>query len=665
MKKIFQFLAVLTVFAVISGFIYLFILSPDDKFQSVYLVPHDAAYIIETEDPFGAWDKIIHTNVWAYLKTNDLMSDINKDIVGADSLISSNRMLVNLFGNRKILISSHRYKPGRYEFLFVVDLKSISKLKNLKSHLGKITDDDLRLTYRTYKDYEIMELFDKKSGDLYYFSLIKNQLIFSKVYTLIEASIDQLDKLTLGRDLNFIEVTRHTEGKGLFSICINYLYFKDYIALIMGKPNDFLKMLSDNLYYTSAYVQLDEKGMLQVTGYTSVKDTTKSLFRALMKSGQGGYGFAGYAPSRTATFVNIGSDQTLTLYRNIKSTLDNASLANLESVMGKTEKMLKINIEKDILGWMQDEITLIQTQPSNLGRMNEFAVAFRAGSNKQATESLSYLAAQVKKNSPVKFKAIIYKGYTINYLYIPGIFKMLFGNLIKRLEKPYYTIIDEYVVFSNHPQTLKSIVDDLESGNTLKSDENRNEFLSHFDYRSMVMAYFQVPVLFSNVKEFVSPQTWTTMQKNKQYFVCFPNIGLSVRNDKELIKLNLSAEFNPQPDEFTPVKYLFDPMSFMLQDSTAFKTVEGEKARDDFEPVIIINELDASKHEEFFEDGNLRLSVGLKNGLMDGNFREYYQTGKLRLRGKYKQDVMDGTWKLYDEKGNLIESREYHDGVAD
>ncbi|MBN2610617.1 MAG: DUF3352 domain-containing protein [Bacteroidales bacterium] len=665
MKKILQFLAVLIVIAVISGIIYLFVLSPGEKFQSVYLVPHDAAYIIETEDPFGAWDKIIHSNAWAYLKTNNLLSEIDRDIQGADSLVASNRLLIKLFGNRKILISSHRYKPGRYEFLFVVDLKSVSKLKNMKSYLGRVTGDGYRLTQRTYKEYEISELFDKKSGDLYYFALIKNQLIFSEVYTLLEASIDQLENLTLGRDLNFIEVTRHTEGKGLFSICINYRYFKDYIAGIMGKPNDFLEMLSDNLYYTSAYVQLDDKGMLKLTGYTSVKDTTKSFLRALMNSGHGGHGFSGYSPSRTATFVNIGCEKALNLYKNIKNTLDDASLANLESAIGKTEKMLKINIERDILGWMEDEISLIQTQPSNLGRMNEFAVAFRAGSNKQATESLSYLATQVKKNSPVKFKEISYKGYKINYLHIPGIFKMIFGNLIKRLEKPYYTIIDKYVIFSNHPQTLKSIIDDLETGTVLFSEQGRKDFMSHFSDRSMLMAYFQVPVLFSNLREFVSPQTWSDMQKNKRYFVCFPNIGLSAQTDKELIKLELLAEFNPQPDEFTPVKYLFDPVSFMLQDTSVYAPANNENKKDDFEPVINISDLDASKYEEFFDNGNLKISVELKNGLKHGNFREYYEDGNVKLRGKYKQDMMDGTWKLYNEEGNLLETREYKDGVAE
>lgn len=661
MKKFIKSLILLIVISGFAGIIYLFFLSPDEKFQSIYLVPNDAAYIVESEDPFGAWNKIIHSNAWNYLKTNELLADLNKDILSADSMISSNRLLIKLFGSRKILISSHRYKQGMYEFLFVVDLKKASKLKNVKNYLNKVIDDNYTLTVREFKGYEIFELFDKDSRDLYYFSQIKNQLIFSSVYSLIEASVNQLDKLTLGRDLNYIDVTRYTSGKGLFSICINYPYFKDYLTGIMGKPNDFVNRMAEYLYYTSASFSLDESGMIKISGYTSIKDTATSFFKAMTTSGQGAHSITNIAPSRTATFINLGCDNVMKLYQNINSSLDAATRRNMESTILKTEKKLKINVTENLLSWMDDEIALLQTQPSNLGRQNEFAVVFKAKSDKLARENLNILTVQVRKNSPVKIREVAYKGYTINYLHIPGIFKALFGKLISRLEKPYYAIIDRYVIFSNHPQTLKSIIDDFEAGKTLEQTENSRQFMKNFPGKSMAFVYLQTPVLFSNLKEFVSVQSWSDLQKNKKYFISFPNIGLHTENYRGLLKLDLMAEFNPQYEEFTPVNYFFDPISTLFEDSTG-QSPDVELQQYDFEPVVLINDLDASKYEERFENGKLRLTVDLKNGLKHGNFREFYENGKLRLRGKFKQDMMDGTWKLYDENGNLLETREYSDG---
>jgi hypothetical protein len=88
MKKILRTFLLIFLMAVVAGIIYLFFISPEEKFQSIYLVPGNAAYIIETDDPFGAWQKVVHSGAWNLLKSNELLADINKDIESMDSVIS-------------------------------------------------------------------------------------------------------------------------------------------------------------------------------------------------------------------------------------------------------------------------------------------------------------------------------------------------------------------------------------------------------------------------------------------------------------------------------------------------------------------------------------------------------------------------------------------------
>ncbi|MBN2213752.1 MAG: DUF3352 domain-containing protein [Bacteroidales bacterium] len=661
MKTFFKTLIVLIFIAVVLGFIYLFIISREERFQSVYLIPPDAAFIIESENPFKAWDRIVHSEPWNFLKSNELLADINQKVESIDSVVSSKRFLLRLFGNRKIMVSSHRYQPGNYEFLFVVDLKKASMLKNLKNHLNKLTGDELSFAQRNYNEQEIFEMFDRKSGKVYYFSIIKNQLVFSSVHRLIEASIDQLDKLTLGRDLNYIEVARRTSGKGLFSVCINHRCFREYITHLMGKSSELLDHMSDYLYYTAASLDMDESGNLQITGYTSMSDSSGSYIRALVTSGQGMHDVFNLAPARTASMVNIGFGNASKLYGNINASLDEQTRQSLQSTIRQTEKKLKVSIEKNLLGWMDDEMVLMQTQPSNLGRQNEFAIVFKAKNIQSAQENLDILATQVRKNSPVRFREIQYKGHVINYLHIPGIFKLLFGRLLKRIEKPYYTMIDRFVVFSNHPQTIKSIIDDFESGNTLSGTEHLSQFTGNFSEKSTVLMYFQTPVLFSNLKGFVSSKTWAGLIKNKKYFESFPNIGIQVASDKSLLKFNLLAEYNPVYEEFYPVNYQFEPVSFYFEDTLIHFPLAGEETKDE-EPAIVIHDLDASRHEAFYDNGKIRLSVELKKGLRHGAYREYYENGALKVRGRYRNDLMDGTWKYFDESGKETETREYQDG---
>ena len=94
---------------------------------------------------------------------------------------------------------------------------------------------------------------------------------------------------------------------------------------------------------------------------------------------------------------------------------------------------------------------------------------------------------------------------------------MILGNLLSKLEKPYFTIIDRYVIFSNHPQTLKSIIDDYESGNTLVNSVEFYNFSKNFSRKQSVFLYIQTPLLFTNIEEFVGTQAWANMKKNKDY----------------------------------------------------------------------------------------------------------------------------------------------------
>ena len=331
-----------------------------------------------------------------------------------------------------------------------------------------------------------------------------------------------------------------------------------------------------------------------------------------------------------------------------------------EPAIEKTEKHLKINFRENFLDWIDNEIALIQTQPSNLGRQNEFAVIFKAKNGKSARENLLFLAGQLKKNSPVKFREIDYKNYTISYLHIPGIFKFLFGKMLERLEKPYFSVIDNWVVFSNHPQTIKSIIDDYESGKTISKSGEVTDFIHYFPNKSLAFQYLQTPVLFTNLKEFVSQATWLSLEENKKYIESFPDIGIHLDSEKDLLKIEIKARFNPYFEEFKPVHYLPEASIFYYEDTTSQAVA---KETEHIDPKIVIDDLDASKHEEFYENGKLKLEVDLKKGLKQGNFREYYDNGEIKIRGKYKNDLMDGTWKYYDENGKITEKKEFDEGI--
>jgi hypothetical protein len=660
MKKVVKSIFWLIFIACIVILVYIFLIQPQARYQSIYLVPENAAFIIESDKPFKAWDNIIHSKAWERLRTNAFLAKLDTNIRSLDSLISSKRLLFKLLGSRKILLSAHSLN-GRYDFLYVIDLKKFSKFRDINKYLQKALGNDFRLTQRKYKELEIFELYDKESREMYYFSMVKNQLIFSKNYILVEASIDQMDELIIGRDLNYIEVSKKISGRGLFRIYINYKYFDDYIRNLLGKTNEFLSSLTGSLYYSGISFDIDEDALIKLTGFTTVNDTVSSYFLAILNSGKGSQNILDVIPGRTASYICLGFNDVIDFYENLEKSMGKEFREDYQKAVVKIEKRLKINMQENFFRWIDNEIALVQTQPSNLGKENEFAVVFKAKNKSIAAKNLDYITERIRKNSPVRFKEIDYNGYKVSYLHIPGFFKIILGKLLSKLEKPYFTIIDKYVIFSNHPQTLKSIIDDYKSGNTLANSVEFYNFSKNFSKKSSVFLYIQTPLLLSNLKEFVGSETWLNLQKNKAYIVSFPQIGFQVNNADDLFKLDFAAQYYEQVEEFKPAYY--DLETIPEEEADTGKSIQKFEPADMVrESEIVIDDLDAKKHEEYYDNGQLKLSVGLKNGLKHGNLREFYEDGTLKIKGRYKENRKAGLWSYYNEQGILVEEREFKEG---
>lgn len=63
-----------------------------------------------------------------------------------------------------------------------------------------------------------------------------------------------------------------------------------------------------------------------------------------------------------------------------------------------------------------------------------------------------------------------------------------------------------------------------------------------------------------------------------------------------------------------------------------------------------------------FDNGKVKMSMDLKNGLKHGETRIYFENGKLKEICSYKDNLMDGTWTTYNEKEIKIAVANYREG---
>ena len=660
-KKI--LLVFLTIFIVLIGYlVYFFYLAPSSNLQSIYLIPKDAVFVVETQEPVANWDKIRESDVWKHLQKNEYFFDLTESIHKIDTVFHNKKKVFELFGTRSLFFSVHMYKPKDYALFYVIDLKRIAKLKLLRTYLNTLLNDDYSLSRREYHGNEIIELYDKKSKETLYLAFIKNQLVASYVHTLVEASIDQINEPVIGRDLDFIEVKKKTGYDDMFRLYLQYNYLNEYARYFSDKPNAIIDAVSNNFLFSGFSFDLHSNNTMIAKGFTNIRKSNIAYLKALQKSGKAKRTIPKIAPKRTALYMSFGFDSFTEFYSNFlkiqqeKQTEFETYKENIHEI----ESLLKIDIREHFVSWVADEIAVVQIQSSFERGKNDIALIVKANDIEKAQANLDFVLKQLKKRTPVKFKSINYKEHTIHFMAIKGFFKLFFGSMFSELDKPYFTIIDDYVVFSNKPNTLKSIIDDYTAKETLSTSEDFQHFNTYFDKKSSLFTYINTPVLYENMYAFADEITKKQIEKNRDFIICFPQIGFQLSPANDLFESRLVVDY--QDAEIVKSKEQF-------KDATLFGPRTNNKdysssnileVADIFEiKNVHPNDLNADEYIKKFNDGKIQIKVDLKNGMKHGRYYEYYPSGQEKITGRYRKDKQVGLWKAYDKKGEEVKRKRY------
>lgn len=638
---------------------YVFVLSPKTNLQSIYLIPKDAVFIVESEKPVESWEQISKSRAWHHLKKNDYFSDLTENIQRVDTVFNDNHKLFEFFDNRSLFISVHMISPKDYGIFYVLDLKRIAKLQLLKTYLNTLLDDGYVLSKRTYHEHEILEVHDRDSKETMHLSFIKNQLVASYTHTLVEASIDQYLEPVLGRNLNFLEINQKVGHEDLFRLYVQYHFFDDYIKMYSDRPSDWVMRVSENFLFSGFYFDLDKNSTLTANGYTNISSVNEYYLKALQKSGKAKRSIPEVAPNSTALYVSYGFDSFSEFYKNFEMVQqsDPEQFESYQKGIAKVEKFLKIDIKENFVSWIGDEVALLQIQSHISKGKNDLALVLKTNNADKARTNLDFVVEQVRKKTPVKFKAVNYKGYEINFLSIKGFFKMLLGGRFNEFDKPYFTQIDDYVVFSDSPNTLKGIIEKVTEGEILATSSEYIDFNQKFDPESSVFIYSNVPLLFDNMYALADAPTKQKMRKNKDFIICFPQIGLQLSPKDDLFENRLVLKYE---DVEKVKKHQVLPITGNNATSKSKNTATAQTTDAVFNlKPIYPNDLNAKTFIKKYNNGNVRFQVELKDGLKHGKYEEFYTNGTRKIRGRFRKDEQVGTWRYYDEDGLQVHKKRF------
>jgi hypothetical protein len=649
MKKI---LIVILILLIGLGSYFAWIKFSPNKFTDVYyLVPDDAVMVMETDKPIENWQYFSTSNMWLGLKSYPPFAEITKNADLLDDVIKSNQQVFSLLGQRHLLISIHMTKTKDYDFVYYTDMQEASKSSMIKTSLiSVIKQFDYKYTFREYNEVEIHEFLDPQSRDVLSVCFVNNYLICSYNKSLIENVIltSKLPEKQMGVKPQFTEVNRLTGASGICRLMINYNTFHQYLGVYMDDVSD-LKTMFGGLFFTGMEMSFKDD-FIQADGYTLINDTVSSYLQALSISGKSKTGIEGLFSEKTSFLLGLGFADFSVFYENLNKVLqkDVQAYETQQAAIKKVEKLLNINLQKDLFDWMGSEIGIAQYETDVLiGNKVKNVLAIKVKNKDQAIAGLERIEKQVRKRTPIKFKEVSYKNYPIKYLEIKGLFKAVLGKMFSKIEKPYYTIIDDYVVMSDDPKTLLITIDDFIEQKTLKNAEIYRDFRSKLPEQISVLAYVSPDRHFANFKGVLSPESWASSKKNQMYIRSFNQVALSLTGDADKMRTVLVSEYMKWEEPEIQAPTVYDDSLNMLEEGDTLNSLD----------LFIVLNFNQNLNNTYYENGQVKTSVEMEGNLMDGSYIEYYESGVIKVKGQYKKGVKHGTWKFYSPAG-ILESKQ-------
>jgi antitoxin component YwqK of YwqJK toxin-antitoxin module len=634
------------------------------------LIPSDAIYCIATNHPIKMWKDVSESKTWQHLQKNSSFAHLTSAAESLSALVKDSDLLVNLVGSTTAIASAHMTGPKKYDFLFLIDLQNASGIKFLNEYLTSFNASEYSVRKQKYKEENIFILYNEKNKSLMYLGTPGSYLVTSFSQSLLTKALDLNNGEHQSSKELFFAVDDEPEKTDKLKFYINYSRLPQFMSCYSDGKNEYVSRIAQMLRTSSMEFTIEDE-ILRSKGQTLINDTIASYVRTLASSGKGASGFLEVAPQRTAFFLSMGFNSFGEFFKNFENNLqkDVTEYANYKANMKQVESYLNISLQETVISWIGDEVAVLEMQSAGLGLDNETAVLLKADNIEKALSNLSRIEKMVRRKTPVKFKTVDYKGYSIRYLGVKNLFKVMLGKFFARYDKPYYTVISNYVVFSAHPQVLESMIDDYSEKRTLARDDDFRSFRNEFDNESAAFIYANTPVLFNSMKTLADLPTRTSMDTNKDYIVCFRQIGFQLVPDKEGFKTLFLEKFVEPEGAKLQSNDSSSTVKASLEKDTTKKFVKVDMvedvASDPMElPYIYAKNVNAKFYEAFFADSTTHYKVGLKGGFKDGSYKEYYPNGEVKMTGQFRKDKRDGTWRLYDETGKQILKRIYDEGMV-
>lgn len=668
------------------------------RYKITQALPEDAVFTVEIPSFNHIHESLSRNRIWQSLKAYPYFEAYHGYFERADSLCNAYPALKRMLTDRPVSVSCHEIASSDYGFLYVCDLGKLNVIRTFEGMVSVLlNNENLKIKKLKGEEDRFHELTGK--GFKLYFAIKGNLLITSYSRELVERSLAACEgRIRIKKDLSggdaIIDIDHKRIGNAINA-------FLEATSITEKEPL---------LDFTRLVLQLNDRN-LRFSGITKSNRDVFSILNSLNRTKGKASGIGQIAGEHTATYLSwcfsSFSELQKILVESYKLEQEKDYKA-IERSVERINRFLNLDILNLFTSWIGHEIVLIKPALDEENRQDNIILAVQANDIAYAKDQLDYLMEQIDRKTPVREKTLEFNGYKIHYFSLKGFFKLFLKATFNRLDRPYYTFIGDYVVFSNSPLSLAEMIKDYVLGKTLAHDEEYIGLMQNLGNGNNIYGYINTSNAYDFLYHDLKSNARQELENNKDAFLSFEAIGLALTAQGDDFKIDVIANYNKNAPEEYRIRELNrelerqidriesgfyypsipDSIAVSVKDFYVYKTslftIKGAlkdgdpdgcwSIYDPFGKIIGLFPYEEGKingearffykdgklqgkvsyrkgeiqsYKEFFPDGTLKLEMPYRKGMRHGTVKFYYKTGHLLCEGRYKKGRPLGKWQYY------------------
>ncbi len=511
--------------------------------NAIVAVPQNAALIIQGNNFKTVFSKLTSSNIiWEELVANSSTIHLfNQQLSFINSLIT-NPTLEQITSNEPVIASIHQVGANGFDAIYYF---STSNTIDADALLNKI--QSLTKTTPTIRNYDDVSIYNFKLEDQE-LSLIyeKGIIAFSYSSFLIEDVVRQLQSpISLLNDESFVKVFKTAGESEVGNVFINTSIINKILNPFLANE---VKPEVKEVELFCGWIALDatiKSNAIMLNGFSLAQDSSNFYLSLFKNQKPQENDLINVLPYQTA-FIYYNSFSDPKAFFKTKKALLNArnQSSNLNKLIDDFTKNYQLDIEEEWDSFLGNEIASILTEPMNDSDYtpNKFIVC-KIKDSEKATNSLKNIGQKINLEP---YAINLFNDYAISKIDLVDFFPTFFGKPFFNINHPYYSIMDDYLIFGTSESALQNLISNYVNQKTLSLDLNFQSFKENLASTSNIFIYNNIARSVKLYPHFLNKINQKNIAEKTELLQKFEAIAFQLSTQKNnLYYNNIYLKYNP------------------------------------------------------------------------------------------------------------------------